>query len=187
MRDDVAKQLERSNEAFRNIVWPRMRALSLVGGGRLISVESVTAEGMARDLDALAGVDFWIVYEGRGMRAVANRVQWPDPPRAWNTFTFRTSGKIESPMEWEKRVLAMMGDYQHPHLTIQAYLREADSSFMSAAVAKTTDVVSYVMREKDKLDSGICRRINPADGHLFLAVEWVALEAAGIEIQWESA
>ena len=75
MRQDIASDLSSSAQAFVASVWPVIRTRL---GGTIEPVETVTTVSMARSLDIEAGIDFWHIRPGIGMRGIGSRVQWVD-------------------------------------------------------------------------------------------------------------
>jgi hypothetical protein len=176
LQSDVHRDLSASAAAFINAVWPAIA--DRCGGGEIVPVESVTAQGFARDLDTLSGIDAWQIIRHRHViRGIASRIQWTDGP--WRTFTIRRSRSTGAATEYEKRREAIanaeMGAL-YPTLTVQAYFdQRTDARLLRAAVALTRDVF-------DCIEQGYATtEINP-DGNTFYAVPWAVLIATHCKI-----
>lgn len=163
--------MDRSARAFQTVVWPMVGGL--LGGGELVPVESVTADQFAAQLDQIAGIDAWIVQRDTYMFGLASRVQWVDRD-PFNTFTVRMRRPNGVPTEYEKRKaqIATSGAL-YPKWMCHAYLAEADSSLLTAAVALTDDVIKAV-----DLQIGRMRTVRE-DGVQFWEVKWRELWGAG--------
>ena len=158
----VERKMAQSAAAFLQVVWPCVR--SAFGDGDLISVESVTDSNMARHLDMLAGIDAWHIQTGAGMRGIASRVQ---VGTSWRSFTIRLELDSGAETEYAKRgraLAAAPGRWLFPYLTCQAYLGSWDGPLLSAAVAKTSDIIKCV-------DRGWCEK-RRTDNASFAVVFW---------------
>lgn len=192
MRSDVARDLSESAEAFVLLVWPIIK--NWVGGGELLPVEAVTASGMAKDLDVLAGIDAWHIVQAEGkMRGIASRVQ---PMPGFRTFTIRYRRSSGASTEWEKRLRAMdkPGEgWLLPHLWCHAYRTSepvSQSRLTGAALIRTRDLFEYARSRlpdaMTRYNAGESRRGDlyiertRSDGNLFIVVRWDALKVAGI-------
>jgi hypothetical protein len=175
MRADIERAMTKSAKALQEIVWPVMGPL--VGGGRLIPVETVTSAGFTRELDLLAGIDAWQILSGQSMRGLASRVQFGE--RAWNTFTVRSSLKSGYDTELQKRIRWADHGWEKgllgPHLTCHAYVaeRSGPDQLVSAAIARTRDIIAAIRCGYSY------RRANGADGNVFECVDWSVLEEQG--------
>jgi hypothetical protein len=94
----------------------------LVGGGILCPVESVTEVSFAQELDKVAGIDAWVIRQGREIFGLASRVQ--DATRYdYRTFTVRTWRRSGALTEYEKRLHQMSTPGAiFPYWTVQAYV-----------------------------------------------------------------
>jgi len=158
----IERKMAQSATAFLQIVWPRVRRA--FGDGDLIPVESVTDSNMARRLDMLAGIDAWHIQTGAGIRGIASRVQ---VGRSWRSFTIRLALDSGADTEYAKRgraIRAAPGRWLFPYLTCQAYLANWDGPLLSAAVAKTSDIITCV-------DNGWCEK-RRTDNASFAVVFW---------------
>lgn len=158
----------------------------MLGGGEMQVVEAVTAGGMAKDLDALAGIDAWhICRDGGGIRGIASRVQSGN--KAWNTFTIRYSRVSGAETEFTKRTRALVDTdrgWLYPHLTAQAYVNESRDELLSCAVVRTRDLYTYASNWLAS-GTGHCElKPNPADGNWFIAVKWDGLQKDGIDVRY---
>ena len=155
MRTAVKQDLSRSAAAFNDTVWPMIRAW--FGGGRIESVEDVTATGMAKDLDVLAGIDAWHV--NGSVRGIASRIQWGEQSRVfpYNTFTVRMQRESGVETEYSKRLRAIdsSGGWLYPHITVQAYI-DNHRNLLSVAACKTSDLICYI---RDNIDTITMRRV----------------------------
>lgn len=155
----VTAAIERSAHNFQSIVWPTIGPL--LGGGRLMPVETVTDSGMAQTLDMLAGVDLWYVYQDH-IFPIASRVQYGG--RAWNTFTIRYSRPSGQPTEYHKRLESIRTGSLYPAVTIQAYVN--NGQLLAAAAVDTRHLMQIAAKHEHQI------RVNPADGAKFIYVNW---------------
>ncbi len=181
MRNEVAKDLSRSAKAFLEIVWPVIR--DSVGGGELVPVESVTAEGFTKELDQLAGIDAWQIIRADGiMRGIASRVQWVKS-NPYNSFTIRKSRTSGAITEYEKRLLAMkkrrLGAL-FPGVTVQAYLEEQTDKLLSVAHINTYDLFHFVYYGKPGFD--YIEKPNKQDGNVFICAFWRKLQDSRVMV-----
>ena len=156
--------LEKSNKAFINLVWPVIK--KSCGNGNIKPVEIIKDNDIAKDLDVLCGIDIWQTIIGKGSRGIASRVQFG--PKNWKTFTvrnFRTSGYKT---ELQKRLDAINsgGRYIYPYLTCQAYVSKDESRLLGCALAKTKDIYNAIEEGK------FVNRTNGDDGTGFIAVRF---------------
>jgi hypothetical protein len=184
MQLNVANDLSDSAFDFERVVAPAI--LPLLGGGELVSTESVTAEGFQKDLDTLAGIDGWHLIKGKSLvRGLASRVQWCD--KAWKTFTVRLSRDSGAETEFSKRLRAIENPdtgYLYPHLTIQAYIESPrrGGQLLGAGIVKTKDLITLcdrLIREGDQNSPlwGI-RRTSNAE---FIWVSWRLFQRLGLQ------
>lgn len=173
MRPDVATAMSRSSEDFLRLVWPQIGARF----GEIIPVESVTANDFARELDARAGIDIWLIGGDGHMRGLASRVQWTDSP--YNTFTVRVRTRNGGPTEYHKRKaeIAASGATIRPHYVAQAYISLDRTRLLSAALGRMEDVIAAV-----DLDMGWLMPPN-GDGTQGYAIRWSRLRESGAKVQ----
>lgn len=191
MNRAVAASMISSSQAFAEHVWPEIQWAC--GGGELTPVESVTAEGMTKTLDVLAGIDAWQVIDNRGyMRGIASRVQEIRPgEKLWNTFTVRSRRANGAATEYAKRLGAIRQSSDgalYPGLTVQAYVRDfSNGPLLSAAVVRTVDLIMWFERQ---LEKGPLRERRATAGarrgqaEFFYWADWDVLRADGVEIHW---
>lgn len=169
---EVQRQLSKSSEDFLSLVWP------VIGHafGKPFAVEAVTDNSFARELDRRAGIDMWLVCWDGHMRGLTSRVQWQDDP--WNTFTVRMRSRAGRPTEYHKRKaeIAAPGAVT-PHYFCQAYVSKNRARLITAAVARTKDVIMAV-----DFDLGWLMPPN-GDGTQGYAVRWQALSDAGAPLE----
>lgn len=196
MRSDVARDLEQGSKDFLSLVWPVLSGL--VGAGEVVPVESVSDQGMKRDLDVLAGIDAWQVVDRLGMRGIASRVQpVPRYTPAYNTFSIRRTRSSGAETEYTKRLRALSDGrgWLCPHLTIQAYVTHCHEILLSAAAVRTQDLFAHVkacvegvpddvLLSKERKKSGCCYlRQNHGDGNTFIAVPWAHLTSCDVPLK----
>ena len=173
MRQDIASDLSSSAQAFVASVWPVIRTRL---GGTIEPVETVTTVSMARSLDIEAGIDFWHIRPGIGMRGIGSRVQWVD--RAYPTFTIRKARPSGAKTEYEKRCSALAGGkhWLYPALMVHAYLANPKGStdLLAVGMAATRDVFAVIADGEVGKDYRV--QINRSDKVEFLVVEWAAVE-----------
>ena len=169
--DDFKTALKKSSVAFDQYF---KEAVLKVFEGDFEIVEGVTKYKMAEVLDQLAGIDLWFFNTEKGVRGVANRIQFQ---KCWATFTIRKSRESGIKTEYEKRKYAIQNDWLYPILTLQGYI-EKDVP-LCFAVAKTEDIIWMI-------DNGHCfvkktgtEQIGQAE---FYVVKWSDMERLGKNI-----
>lgn len=177
MRSDVAFDMEWSSKAFVDVVWPRIR--HWFGESDVIPVETVTEAAFAKQLDIDAGVDFWVVRKNKGLTPVASRIQLIKPgAMPYNSFTIRASRPKGKETEMHKRLRAIRESdrgYLYPHVTIQAFLKKADLTFMSVAGVLTKDLYCHI----DQYSINRARN----GGETFKIAYWAQLRKLGAKIK----
>ena len=175
MQADVARDLSRSAKAFIDIVFPAVAPA--LGNGHLIPVESATDSRLAHQLDALAGIDAWHINTDEGIRGIASRVQVG--PKDWRSFTIRYSRRSGAETEYGKRLRAIHGQpaqWIFPYLTVQAYLADWTGPLLSAAVARTSDIIKCI-------ENGWCSEQPNKDGNsIFKIIFWADMTKHGFRL-----
>lgn len=178
---DWRTDLSDSAFEFDRVVWPRIK--SFCGGGDMMPVESVTADGVIRQLDVLAGIDVLQIHGEHGIRGIASRVQWNDsrPGFPYRTFTIRKTRSSGASTEYKKRAKALndAGGWFCPHLTCQAYctLPKREGELVAVAVAETRHVI-------DAISSGD-RQVNETSNADFWVVSWDDMRRLGFKVlEW---
>lgn len=181
---DFRSDLSASSADFLRVVWPAIK--SSVGGGEIVSVESIADNGMASMLDQRSGIDAWHLSQNKQVRGIASRVQWTDKP--WNTFTVRYSRDSGAKTEYEKRKFDIEAGagWLYPHLTVQAYIggdKTSGGDLLSVAIIKTKSLIDacdqIVEGHVDSKNGGIRRTSNA----VFLWAGWAWLKSYGFEIK----
>ena len=114
----------------------------------------VTVEGVNNDvcklLDLTCGIDYLKVTDKAGnVSGIANRIQWIDPPwPPFNTFTIRKGRESGVETEFTKRKKAIDNGGLYPYLTMHTYVEAGTERLLSLAVAKTTDIIDYIIKHK---------------------------------------
>lgn len=185
MSTHITQDLSDSARDFRDIVWPAISAVPLVGGGDLRPVEAVAEKDFKDELDLLAGIDAWqIQYMPTAMRGIASRVQW----RACHaSFSIRTRLPSGNETEFHKRLRAIQNidnGHLYPHLTIQAYLEQRGGELIAAAAIKTRSLIEAALalvehREYLENNWNSYGFITNPDGTEFLYMKWHYLESLG--------
>ena len=108
------------------------------------------------------------------MCGIASRVQ---VGTSWRSFTIRMALDSGAETEYAKRLRALMGDpgrWLFPYLTCQAYLKTWDGPLLSAAVAKTSDIITCI-------ENGWCNS-RRTDNATFAVVFWNAMVERGFSV-----
>jgi hypothetical protein len=130
---------------FQHVVWPWVGThFGCFWGTTLVPNEGTEAR-QSRLLDAVGGVDYWLLREDPlTMVGLASRVSYGPP--AYDTFTV---GIQES----EKRLAAMRcGEAAaFPEFTIQASVDRSRRRLLGAWATKTDDLFNYVDANRDDL------------------------------------
>jgi hypothetical protein len=173
--------LKDSVKDFRDQVAPVIEEWT---DGRNVSVEAVTDDEMAEELDQTAGVDSWNVKHDDIVRGVASRVQYLNdlpydtPP---DTFTIRKERQSGAKTEFEKRLHAIRKGGLYPHWTTQAYLDEPGGELLSIGRVRTKDLIEYI--EDGSTADDDYWVVEPEFEASFYAVYWWRLEDIGIGVR----
>lgn len=167
------KDLSDSAYTFREIVWPAIQ--DMVGGGRIIPIESEVTEDLKTILDMDAGIDALQVIKPEGLiRGIGSRIQWGD--KAWNTFTIRKSRDSGAKTELQKRIESIDGKRGglYPHLTVQGYVtKPRTGELQSVAIAPTRELfhlANYLdIKSKPQRNSWGYNRASNAE---FIWISW---------------
>lgn len=170
---DFATQLKRSSTAFNDYF---KDAVLEIFKGDFEVVEGVTKYKMAETLDQLAGIDLWYFSTNRGVRGVANRIQFQS--KCWGTFTIRKSRASGARTEYDKRKFAIENDWLYPVLTMQGYINLQNKP-LCFAIAKTEDIIWMI-------DNDLCS-VNRTGKHQkgeaeFYVVRWDEMKKQGLSI-----
>lgn len=187
--DYLQQNLSDSASDFKNIVWPHIANHPDIGGGELRSVEAVSKNNFADELDVLAGIDAWqIVANRRGMRGIASRIQWGTD---YQSFTVRHTKSNGAETEYAKRIYAINNPSEglvYPHLTVQAFLDSRGGQLLSVAAIPTLALFQQIEKlfEWDRLKDGSDSRygIRTADDETqFIYISWQYIAHSGIAQQ----
>jgi len=172
--DDWKTQLKKSsvvfNEHFKDAITKTFK-------GDFEVVEGVTKYKMAETLDQLAGIDLWYFNTTRGVRGVANRIQFGD--KNWQTFTIRKSRESGAKTEYEKRRYAIDNDWLYPVLTVQGYYDDKKKKSLGFAVAKTEDILWMIDNDFAYIQKTGRDQIGQAE---FYVVKWADMERENMKI-----
>lgn len=152
-----------------------------------VSVEQVTEERIAEELDQTAGVDSWNIKHDDIIRGVASRVQyvsemyWTNSPP--DTFTIRKSRPSGAKTEFEKRLEAIRKGGLFPHWTTQAYLDEQGGELLSLARVRTEDLIRYI--DEGSESDGDYYVKTPKGEASFFVVDWWRLKENGVGVKTE--
>jgi hypothetical protein len=176
--------LENSAADFVQVVAPVLQKWSECEN---VSVEQVTEERIAEELDQTAGVDSWNIKHDDIIRGVASRVQyvsdmyWTNSPP--DTFTIRKSRPTGSKTEFKKRLEAIRKGGLFPYWTTQAYLDEPGGELLSLARVRTEDLIRYI--NDGDADAGDYYTKSPKGEASFFVVDWWRLKDDGIGVKTE--
>jgi hypothetical protein len=152
--------------------------------GRNVSVEAVTDQEMANELDQTAGVDSWNVKHDDIVRGVASRVQYlgslpyDTPP---DTFTIRKERQSGVKTEFQKRLYAIRKDGLYPHWTVQAYVDEPGGELLSVGRVRTKDLIEHVQDGSE--EDGDYWVVEPQHEASFYAISWYRLKDIGVGVR----
>lgn len=192
MRPEVERDLGKSSDVFRRIVWPAVAPD--LRDGEFATVESTIATGFCKDLDTLAGIDGWQICRQIGsMRGIAVRVQYTDI--SLDTFTIRYKRTTGAETEYSKRLRAIKdtdGGWLMPTLTIQAYVSKDCKRLVGSCVVRTSDLFLYAEKwlpwllemESERQtykNSRLYMRAAREDSNKFLVVPWSGLAEENIK------
>lgn len=167
--------LARQSKAFaETLVLPTI--LPEIGlHGRIEAVETLNEE-IAKTLDIVGGVDFWIRTDDGRLIPIASRNQWHhDDAVNRDSFTIRID--IGGPKtEAHKRVLAIKEGGILPEWTIQGYITK-DGLLHHAGAIRTRELFAAFLEAVH--NPRFTTRTNPADGHEFWPAYWETLRKYG--------
>jgi hypothetical protein len=162
---------------FERAVWPRVSRW--LPGTHLVTAETRPDVPALMVLDAIAGVDAWVVTDDTLVQGLASRVQYQG---AYDSFTIRSRRPSGLPTELDKRLLALRDESQHwvvPHFTVQAYLDHRRIGDLQLVLMVRTESLYFFIEEQPDL---VSRRTNPVDGSEFLVVWASDLAEAGYHV-----
>jgi len=181
-------RMERSKRRFQNIVWPEVSGW--FGGGELIAVEKVSTE-LAECLDTEAGIDWLAKVPGRGVIAIASRVQ---RGRCFETTTVRYELSSGNRTEFEKRMMQLRRGMVVPTVTVHSYVELDDpldkrctsGELLNAAIHQTAPLYNFLAEaeegeEPDKgedawdINGQYYLKRNGQDDTTFLVAPWAEL------------
>ena len=174
---NFAEDLSDSAFDFLRVVYPKLIELKFIEG-QLISIESAVTKGLIQQFDILAGIDIWQLQTDKGIRGIANRIQWCQ--KAWNTFTIRKLRTSGTETEYEKRRRTIMQDngWLYPYFIIQSYITERrKGDLIALAIAKTKDIFDMIEQKH------YWENINPQDNNTFICVSWDKMYEMGYFIK----
>lgn len=154
--------------------------------GRNVSVEAVTDDEMAEELDQTAGVDSWNIKHDDVIRGIASRVQYlndlpfDEPP---DTFTVRKERQSGAKTEFEKRLHAIRKGGLYPHWTTQAYLDRPRGELLSVGRVRTEDLIEHINGGSE--GGGDYYVMDPPGEASFYVVNWWRLDEVGIGVRCE--
>lgn len=168
----IRDRINKSSHDFLKIAWPHVGE----GFGDPVPVESVTDNYFAKELDARAGIDMWVISVDGHMRGLASRVQWPN--HSYDTFTVRIRNSSGTPTEYHKRKAELQAHGAiRPHYFCHAYVSRDRTRLLAAALALTIDVIAAV-------DLQLGRPLPPnSDGSQGYAIPWERLADSGASIR----
>lgn len=179
MNDDVIRDLSRSAAAMQELVWPAVQ--HWFGGGKLYPVEVMPQSHLAHVLDTEAGVDSWLFREGKGVTAIASRVQWLAPGcRPYNSITIRAwrASGVDTELQKRLRALQAEGSLLAPAVTIQAYVGRDTGRLLSVGCVSTKDLIANWEHYPE--------RVNGDGRSRFRVAFWTHLEQLGCRIRtWQ--
>ncbi|NHZ84874.1 MAG: hypothetical protein GWP19_03225 [Planctomycetia bacterium] len=171
--DNFETQLKRSSITFDTYF---KNAVLEIFKGEFEIVEGITESKMAQNLDQLAGIDLWFLNTNRGIRGVANRIQFQE--KNWRTFTVRKSRESGVKTEYEKRKYAIEHDWLYPDITLQGYINKKNE-VLGFAIAKTKDIIYMI-------DNGLCHENKTGKDQIgqaeFYIIDWDKMKKQGFPI-----
>jgi len=156
----------------KTLVLPAL--LDLVGiSGQLREIENRENNPIAKALDMVGGVDFWVETADRRLVPIASRVQsWEEDGINRRSFTIRLGESREA----GKRVRAIADGGLIPEWTAQGYITAA-KTLACAGIITTRELFAAFVEAESKPD--FRPRINGYDGTPFWCGYWQTLERYG--------
>lgn len=160
------KDLNKSSNIFLKIIWPKI--IYIIGGGKVIPVETVTEENFKKLLDQKAGIDNWQVI-GTCIRGIASRIQYNVNYKTFTIRHTRIGSDVET--EYQKRMRAIYGEggFLYPHYTVQAYIKEPENKILSIGIIHTRSLFDYIQRYQDEI---IYRHVSNNGAAIFMVAKW---------------
>lgn len=166
-QNDAITNMKDSAFDFKRLIAPII--LKKIGGGKIISIESLGGEKVAKIFDSDAGIDAIQIKTDKGIRGTASRIQW-DWREDFRSFTQRyklTSG-YDTEYDKKKRAIKTKSGWFYPYWTSQGYVtqrRKGDLLYL--CMMKTEDLYDYI----DEHPEEIKIQTNPEDGNKFI-IAW---------------
>lgn len=184
MRREVRKDLSASAIAFRQCVWPKVKAWCREGEIYLAEDPAIEGDPVLQFCDQYSGIDAWqILHKNRRVRGIASRVQFG---RAFKSLTIRFRRTTGAETEFAKRLFELKNPangYVTPGLTIQAYCTQrpsrGQSELLHAVMVRTSDLYDYIENNPRAVDT----RTNPSDGNIFKVVWWPHMKELGYKVR----
>jgi len=143
--NEIEIVMKESSWSFLNIVLPIIKKeCKWFREGRIISVETEIKSWLAKEFDVLGGADLLQIITDKGIRFIANRIQWGLKYKDWKSITMREESHGSKNTEVKKRMIAIYGKegFFYPWLTSHSYLdkKGPGAILFSSAVIKTKDL-----------------------------------------------
>lgn len=172
MRDDVRRDMDKSARVFMSVVVPHL--LPVIGGGKIIQVESSACDDVRGVLDKSASIDAFHHIDDSGVRPIASRVQYNCH---YGSFTVRLTRHTGATTEMEKISRAISNGTMRPHMHVHSYVRGETELIEGACVE--TDVLWRFMNTHPEC---VHTRRNRYDDNEFHFVWWRDMQCHGYEI-----
>lgn len=140
MNHTIQKDYKYSVDNFNNLVSPFLEQYLK---SKVCTLENVD-HPFIETIDRYSGVDAYRFNEKKGVQLIASRIQMiKNGYRPFNTFTIRKS-RPNNKTEFHKRLLEIDKDWCYPHLTIQAFINEAETKLLSFGIIYTKELYRVV-------------------------------------------
>ncbi len=174
----ILEQMSKSTDAMNAVVWQSITGS--LGVMQLLQIEGNNRPDILR-LDREFGIDFIGRHAKDEFSWYSTRVQFG---AVHDTLTLRLSAASQRATEVEKRASQFApGEYLEPvrdhYFTCHAYVNEPGTSVNQVFVAKTYDLIKYIVDGKPFTT-------NQAKGNVFAVLNVADLRAHGVEVrEWK--
>lgn len=101
-------------------------------------------EEVCQMLDALCGIDYFLLKSDKQTFGVAWRCQRVEPGKEFNSFTIRKSRDSRTKTEYEKRKQAIKQKGIYPFYVAQAFVNKNNNEIISMAITTTEDELAFL-------------------------------------------
>ena len=166
--NEVERVIKDSAYDFTRVIAPFI--FEWIGGGEIVSIESLAGEKSAKIFDINAGIDAIQIKTDEGIRGIASRIQWGwrDDYKSF-TIRYRLSSGKDTEFIKRKRAIESKSGLFYPYWTSQGYITERrKGNLLYLCMIKTKDLYDFIEKHPEKIKI----KPNPANGNEFIII-WI--------------